>query len=259
MRKVEEQLARCDLAGARRAMMAVGQQFEQHQTEVEKRRGAWLTRKQASEAALARLQERIASLQSDPVSQRWQAPAIEDISGRAGQLTKIVEHDQFEHATREAQKLFAETEQVVKEAEERQCRQEKQNYIAESTVAALQACGFMVDGVSQASQGMTTDILIQVHRLDGRALAVNVPQEGAIQWAVNGFPMQVVAGNNGQPAAICDEAVDQIMAIQDRLNTDYGVETDALTWAGQDPNRPRKAAKQLRRSNLRNSQRTRGV
>jgi hypothetical protein len=256
LRKVEDQLARHDLAGVRGAMTAVGRQFEQHRAEVEKRHSVWLARKQASEAALARLQERVASLQSDAVVQRWQAPAVADISGRAGQLTKIIENGQCDHATKEAEKLLAEAERVLKAAEERQRDQEKQDYIAQSTVAALQACGFMIDGISQVPQGTSTDILIQVYRPDGRELAVSVPQEGAIRWSVNGFPMQVVAGSNGQPAATCDEAVDQIKAIQDRLSTDYGVETCALTWAGQDPNLPTKPTKSRGRSASHNSQRT---
>lgn len=256
LRNVEAQLTRRDLAAARRAMTSVGQQFQQHRAEVEKRRSLWLTRKQASEAALARLQERIASLQSDPVVQRWEGQSIAGISERADQLTRLIERDQFEHATRDADRLLAETEQVLKAAEDRQRRQEKQDYIAESTLAALHACGFMVDRISEPPQGESADILIQVHRLDGRALAVNVPQEGAIQWSVDGFPMQVVAGSNGQAATVCDEAVDQIEAIQKRLSTDYGVETSELTWAGQDPNRPRKAAKRRPHHIQQYSQRT---
>jgi hypothetical protein len=56
------------LSGARRAMAAVGRLFEQHRAEVEKRRGLWLARKQANEAALARLQERLVGRR--PPSQR---------------------------------------------------------------------------------------------------------------------------------------------------------------------------------------------
>jgi hypothetical protein len=136
---------------------------------------------------------------------------------------------------------LAEADRVLKAAEERQCRQEKQDYLAESTVAALQACGFMLDGISQSPQGAGTDILIQVHKIDGRALTVSVPhQEGAIKWDPYGFARGIEQGSDGQPAAVCDEAVDEIEAVQERLSADYGVETCKLTWAGQDLNRPRK-------------------
>ncbi len=256
LRKVEDQLRRRDLAGARRAMTAVGRQFEQHRTEVEKRRALWLTRKQASEAALDRLQERIASLQSDPVVQRWEATAIAELSERASQVSQVILRDQFEHAAREAGKLLADAERALKAAEDRQCHQEKHNYIAESTVAALQACGFMVECISKSEQSGSTGILIHARKLDGRSLAVTVPQDGAMQWSVNGFPMQVVAGCNGQAATVCDEAVNQIESIQNRLNTDYGVETSELTWAGQDPNLPRKAAKKRPHDVQQYSQRT---
>jgi multidrug efflux pump subunit AcrB len=255
LRRVEEQLAGGDLAGARRAMAAVGRQFEQHRAEVEKRRGLWLTRKQASEAALARLQERIAGLQADQVLQRWEAPAVAGISERASELSKVIEGGQFEHATREADKLLAEAERVLKAAEEQQSNQEKTDFIAERTVAALQACGFTLDGISQSAQGASGNVRIQVHNLDGRALAVSV-QEGRIEWSVDGFPMHVETGSNGQPAAVCDAAVEQIEAIQDRLNKDYGVETCALTWAGQDPSRPRKTTKPGSHRRPQSSQRT---
>ncbi|MFZ1935258.1 MAG: hypothetical protein WCB27_08395 [Thermoguttaceae bacterium] len=259
LREVESQLARHDLAGAHRAMTAVGRQFEQHRAEVEKRRSVWLTRKQISEATLARLQERIANLQSDAVAQRWQAPAVADMSARAGQLTRIIENGQGDHATREAERLLAEAERVFKVAEERQRDQEKQDYIAKSTVEALKACGFTVDGISQSPPGVSTDILIQVHNMDGRALAVSVPhQKGEITWEVRGgFPMEVVPGSNGQPAAVCDEAVNQIKEIQDALKTGYGVETGDLSWPGHDPNLPIKAAKGRSRPATHNSQRTR--
>ncbi|MFO7906584.1 MAG: hypothetical protein ACQESR_03845 [Planctomycetota bacterium] len=243
LRSVEGQLARRNLEGARRAMAEVGQQFKQHRAEVERRRGLWLTQKRAGEAALARVQDRIGGLESDPVVQRWQAAAMADISERAAQLTEMIEYDQFQSAAREAENLLAESEQVLEAAEARQRCQESQDYIAESTVAALQTCGFYVDVISQSPQGGSNEVLIRAHRLDGRALAVSVPREGAIQWSVDGFPIEIVAGANGQPAAVCDEAVDQIEAIQNRLDDDYGIETSALTWAGQDPNRPRKAAK----------------
>ncbi|MGM0485886.1 MAG: hypothetical protein ACQESR_03885 [Planctomycetota bacterium] len=258
LRKVEDELARRHSVGAHRAMTAVGRQFEQHRAEVEKRCGLWLTRKQASEAALARLQEAIAGLQSDVVVQRWETPGVADISERAGQVSKVIDNGQFEHATQEAEKLLVEVKRVIEAAEERECRQERQNYIAESTVKALQACGVMVDGISQSPQGASTDIVIHVHRLDGRALAVSVPQEGAIKWSVNGFPMHVEAGSNGQPATVCDEAVSHIEEVQERLDKEYGVETSTLTWAGQDPNRPRKAAKKRPRYARQYSQRTWG-
>lgn len=261
LRKVEDQLARRDLAGARRAMTAVGQQFEQHRAEVEKRRGLWVSQKQASEAASARLQERVAGLQADQVVQRWEGRAVADIAARAGQLNKLVESGRCEHASREADKLLAEAEQVLKAAEERQCAQERQDYIAQSTVAALQECGFTVNAINQSSQGAGTDIVIQAHKSDGRALAVNVPKEGPLGWAPYGFSMGVEQGSDGRPATVCDEAVEEIEAVQGQLKG-YGVETCRLKWAGQDPSRSTKATKASARAashHTRPSQRAREV
>jgi hypothetical protein len=237
-------------------MTVVGRQFEQHRAEVEKRRGHWLAQKQASEVALARVQERIVGLQADQVVQRWEAQAIADISARAGQVSKLVESGRFEHATRDADKLLGEVERVLKAAEERQCCQEQQDYIAQSTVAALQECGFTVDGMSQSPQG-DGGIVIQVHKWDGRGFAVSVPKDGPLGWSPYGFSMEIEEGSNGQPATVCDEAVAEIEAVQDRLNKDYGVETCALTWAGQDPNRAVKATKSRGRPASYRSQRAR--
>lgn len=236
LRKVERQLARRDLAGARRTMASVGQQFEQHRAEVEKRRGLWWVQRQTSEAASARLQERVAGLQADQIVQRWEGRAIADIAARAGQVSKLVEDEQFEHASREADKLLAEAERVLNAAEERQSGQERQDYIAQSTVAALQECGFTVDVINQSPQGVGTDIVIQARKSDGRAIAVNVPKEGPLGWAPYGFSMGVEEGSDGLPATVCDEAVEEIEAVQGQLKG-YGVETCRLKWAGQDQNR----------------------
>ena len=244
LREAAEQVDCGKLSGARRVMAAVGRLFEQHRAEVEKRRGPWLARKQASEAALARLQERIAGLQSDQVVQRWGTPAVADISERASQLSKIVENGQFEHAAREAEKLLAEADRILKAAEERQCRQQNQDYIVQSTVGALQECGFIVDAINQSPQDGNMDIVIQVHKLDGRGLTVSVPHEkGSLTWDPHGFARGIEQGSDGRPAAVCDEAVEEIEAVQERLGADYGVETCKLTWAGQDPNRSRKVTK----------------
>lgn len=259
LRDVKEQLARRNLAGARRGMAAVGRLFEQHRTEVEKRRGLWLVRKQNSEIALARLQERIAGLQADQVVQRWQALAVADVSERAGHVGKIVERGQFEHAMREADKLLAEVDRVLKAAEERQCHQQDQDYKVQSTVGALRDCGFNVDAIDQSPQDASTDTRIHVHKLDGRGLTVSVPQgEGPFKWDPYGFARGIEQGSDGQRTAVCDEAVEEIESIQERLSADYGVETSRLTWADQDPDRPRKAANK-NRSQMRpqTSQRTR--
>jgi hypothetical protein len=242
--EVEERLARRNLVGARRVMIAVGQQFEQHRGEVEKRRGLWLARKQASQVALARLQERIVGLQSDQLAQRWEAPTITDISERARQVGEIVERNQFEHAMREADKLQAEVDRVLKAAEERQCHQQNQEYFVQSTVGALQDCGFIVDAISQSPQDGSTDTVIQVHKLDGRGMTVSVPHgNGPLTWDPYGFPRRIEQGSDGCPAAVCDEAVEEIEAVQERLSADYGVETSQLTWVGQDPNRPGKVTR----------------
>lgn len=245
--EAEQKVSSGDLAGARRAMTAAGRLFEQHRSQVEKGESQWLARKQVAEAALARLQERIAGLQADEAAQRWEASAIAAIVDRSSQLSKIVERGQFEHATREADKLLAEAERVLKAAEERESRQQNQDYIVQSTVAALQECGFIVDAINQSPQEGSTDMVIHVHKPDGRGMAVSVPhQEGALKWNPHGFPMGNEQGTDGRPVAVCDEAVDEIEAVQERLSTAYGVETCKLTWAGQDPNRPKKATKKAR-------------
>jgi hypothetical protein len=103
------------------------------------------------------------------------------------------------------------------------------------------------------------DVVIHVHKLDGRGLTVSVPHEnGPLTWDPYGFARGIEPGSDGRPAAVCDEAVEEIEAVQERLRADYGVETCKLTWAGQDPNRPRKTAKKNRgQVRQQSSQRTR--
>ena len=256
LEKVKKMLAGRQLAAARQAMTAVGTLFEQHRAEVEERRSAWLAKKQAAETALARLHEHIAGLQADADVQQWQAQAIAEIASRVGEMSEIIKNGQFDHAVRQVEKLLAEADRVLKAAEERQQVQGRQDFVADRAIAALQDCGFTLDPSDQSPQSVGTNILIHVRDAQGRGLTVSVPQEGAIEWDPYGFPRQVVAGSQGQAAATCDEAVNEIEEVQARLRS-HGVETCDLNWIGKDPNLQINKAKGRSRPMTHHAQRTR--
>ncbi len=246
LRQIENLLARQKLAAARRMMTELGKTFAQHRAEVDKHRKAVLVRQRKTQTALEDLQQQLADLKADTTVQRWAQPAVFELETRIVHVTKAISDGQFESAWRQISKLTSEAEQILKTAEQQQEAHDEPEFIAETTANALRACGLQVNLVHRKCDDGKEEIVIRASGTEeGRTLDVSVPRKGPLVWSPNGFPMKVVPGTNGQPASVCDVAVKQIQEVQEELRR-HGVETDALTWEGQDPHLPIGTAKSTR-------------
>jgi len=260
---IEGALKQRNLSKARSDTVRLRDCYYRHQTLVEQGQNRWNKLQEQAATALAGAQERLASLQSDEVIQRWSATELESLNRRAQSVTSCLVKEQFTLVHNESKAIIDETEKIAASAEEKQARQDQRDYVAKSIRESLVEAGFWLDEPldnQQIGQCPNSDSIIRAVRLsDRRVITVGVPLEGSLQWAVDGFPMEDVAGSDGHPARACDEAVEQIEAIKAHLSENHGVETGELIWNGKDPNRPQKAAKRLRRFTLHKTQRTQEV
>ncbi len=246
LRQIENFLDRQNLTAARRMMTELGKTFAQHRAEVDRHRNAVLVKQRNAQTALEALQQTLADLKADTTVQRWAKPAVYELDKHIADVSKAISSGRFEFAMRRIPKLTREAKRILKAAEQQQEAHDEPEFIAETTANALRACGLQVQFVHRKSDDGKEEIVIRASDTqEGRTLDVSVPRTGPLVWSPNGFPRQVVPGTKGQPASKCGDVVQQITRVQEELRR-QGVETDALTWEGQDPDLPIGAAKSTR-------------
>ncbi|MCG8653898.1 MAG: hypothetical protein MI861_28925, partial [Pirellulales bacterium] len=106
-----------------------------------------------------------------------------------------------------------------------------------------------VPPASESADDGAAPIRIVAERSSDR-IDVSVPLDGHVIYEVDGFPMRLETGTDGQPSGTCDEAEEQINQIHDLLFDRFGIEMDELMWEGKDPDPDRihKDAEELPRS-----------
>lgn len=251
---VESLLQHHELADAQVEMARLQESLARHRARVEQQQDRWNSSQEEATSAVATVQERVASLQLDQVVQRWRASEVEELGRRVTQLEGSLSDGRFSQVHKECKSLMADADKLVAAAEYEQRLQGQRDYVAKSLVESLAELGFWVHQFP--AEQASADTTIRATRADGRAITVNVPLEGSLRWTAEGFPMEVFAGSDGQPARGCGELAEQIEAIKADL-AKRGVETGELLWNGKDPIRPGTTAKRLPRSSAHIAQQTR--
>jgi hypothetical protein len=250
---VESHLQQQHLGKAEAEMARLQELFARHHMRVEQEQDRRNKLQEEAVSAVATAQERLASLQVDEVVQRWRASELEELSRRIAQLEDSVSAGRFAQIRREWKSLMTEADTLVAAVEDEQRLQNQRDYVAKSLVESLAELGFWVQQFP--AEQASADATIRASCADGRAITVSVPLEGSLRWTAEGFPMEVFAGSDCQPARGCDVLAKQIEAVKGCLEK-RGVETGELLWKGKDPNRPGTTAKRLPRSNVHSAQQT---
>jgi chromosome segregation ATPase len=251
---VESLLQQQKLDQAQVEMTRLQESLARHRAQVERQQDRWNSLQEEATSAVATVQERVASLQADQVVQRWRAAELEELGRRVTQLEGSLSAGRFVQIHQECKSLMTGADKLVAAAEDEQRLQDQRDYVAKSLVESLAELGFWVQQFP--AEQASADATIRASRADGRAITVSVPLEGSLRWTAEGFPMEVFAGSDGQPARGCGGLAEQIEAVKGCLEK-HGVETGELLWKGKDPNRPGTTAKRLPRSNAHTAQRTR--
>jgi hypothetical protein len=249
LKRLEAFLAGQALADARREAAALEGLLQKHVRAVEEGRAKWNEERDRAVAEIAEVSDRLAGLRADPVVMRWRSADLAVREQRARSMVTQTQAEQFAAASVEARAITAALDQVVAQAQEQQLKEERRQYVVDGICQVMQQMGFVLQagspGLEHPGQPASATV-IHAERLGGGSLAISVPQEGDIWYDAGGaFPMRLEAGADGQPAATCDEAEDQIEAMHQALRESFGIETGELRWDGKNPTRIRRAADQL--------------
>lgn len=245
----EGQLAGRRIDGARRHAQAAAERLEAHRRTVAERFEAWTRQKEQAEAEVAVVEDRLAGLLVDEVFGRWCAGEGDVLRRRSTDLAEAVRGGRFAAVARESAAILEEADRLAARAQELQLKHERHRYVVRGIIEAMRQEGFVIQSdapaFQQAGGQEGAPVLIHAERLDGGALAVTVPPEGAVAYEVDGYPLDVEAARDGREVAVCDEAEARIQAVHAVIEQAFGVRMGELTLDGKDPDRIARTATDL--------------
>ncbi len=246
--EAREALTRQDPAKAAKTAGAATARLEQHVSVVERRHTAWQQERHDALAAIAEAEDRVAGLEADEIVMRWCAAEVLALRGQIATAGDQVAAERFIPAREAAASIAQGVESCIARAQETQLKEERRQYVAAGIVQVMQRMGFVVQAGCPSLHDPSvpaSDMIIQAQRLGGGAVAVSVPQEGEVWYDVDGFPMRVETGSDGQQVKSCDEAEQAITAMHQALEDAFGIQMSELMWEGKDPGRRARQADAL--------------
>jgi hypothetical protein len=243
-----ESLAAKDLTRASPQVAAARESLARHRKEVDTRFTAWDSARRAAVQAVEGAGEKVAGLRVDDVCMFWAADVIDDLEGTIRGAREDVADERFDEAVGRSSAVLARIREILPEIQENQLQKEIQDYIVHGVGRVLEGMGFIVKDAFPDPSCPThpqAPKILQAKRIDGRTLAVSVPQGDEIHFSVGGFPTRVVTSTRGEPARTCSEAVEQIDLMSDTLRDAFGVVSGELMWEGKDPHLIMKGEDQL--------------
>jgi len=184
------------------------------------------------ERHLADLDARLAGLRADDLVMRW---CPEQVTAAAAELERLRSGAGSAEAV---DAILAQLSGLPRKARDAQEVEERRRYIASGIAESMREMGFVVSEPSLEYPGMAQSALVfEGVRASGGQVAVSVPVEGDVWYAVNGYPMRLEAATSGGEATTCDEAEREILAMHDVLKDRFGVQMGPIGWQGKDPAR----------------------
>jgi hypothetical protein len=253
-------VAKKSLAQAQQCVAQARQHIERHQAEVESQFARWSGARSACRLSLDEAGDRLAGLEADAVVARWVGRDVAQVRERLKRAEALGEADQFPSASAEAAAVAAECGRLAETAQQVQLNEDRRQYVMRGILQVMERMGFVVQSGSPAlehSDYPQSACIIQAKRIAGERLAVSIPQEGDVWYAVEGFPMRAESSRDGGTVATCDEAQTQIENMHRALEEAFGIQMSELTWEGKDPTRIRKQAERLPDTTSQSSPRSR--
>lgn len=193
------------------------------------------------ERALADLGARLAGLEADALVMRWCPDEVARAREDVEQLRAT--GGDVEPACRGLTDQLAQLPERARAAQE---AEERRRYIASGIAEAMREMGFTVSEPQLEHPGVGASALVfEGVRASGGEVAVSVPVEGQVWYAVDGYPLRLEAASDGGDASTCDEAEREIAAMHAALEARFSVRMGPLGWEGKDPARVARYADDL--------------
>jgi hypothetical protein len=193
------------------------------------------------ERALGDLDARLAGLEADALVMRWCAGEVAEARADLARL-RAADGDLVPQCG-DLASLLRDLPQRARAAQE---AEERRRYIARGIAEAMRGMGFTVSEPQLEHPGVGASALVfEGVRASGGEVAVSVPVEGQVWYAVDGYPLRLEAASGGGDASTCDEAEREISAMHAVLADRFGVRMGTLDWEGRDPSRVARYADDL--------------
>jgi len=184
------------------------------------------------ERRLSDLDARLAGLRADDLVMRW---CPNEVAAAAAELQRLRTDSQ---SATSADAVLEQLSGLPRKARDAEEVEERRRYIASGIAESMREMGFVVSEPSLEYPGVAQSaLLFEGVRASGAQVAVSVPVEGDVWYAVNGYPMRLEAATGGGEAATCDEAEREITAMHEVLKERFGVQMGPIGWQGKDPAR----------------------
>jgi hypothetical protein len=197
------------------------------------------SREQATLAAIADLQARVAGCEGDEITMAWSA---DEVQGVAVAIAAIRSAQDPQDAAR---KLHGRLDQALQHAQVRQLAEERRAYIVSSLQQGLRQQGFQVGEATIVGDEASGEVAFRAVRADRRWVDVNVPLEGHVFYDVDGTDRVTERGADGLTYTSCDETEARLAALHADLDQRFGIDAGELLWESKDPHRQRRNAKEL--------------
>lgn len=184
----------------------------------------------ARERARGQIEAMLAGLRADPMVAQWCRAELAELEREA---ERAAQGSDPERAA-----LAQKAEAILARARECQEQEERRLYIVQSIREAMRDMGFVVTEPELEHAGVPDSALVFAGvRASGGEVAVSVPTEGDVWYAVDGYPLRVEASAAGDEVSSCDEAEGELLRLHALLGERFGVQVGELGWEGRDPRR----------------------
>ncbi len=195
------------------------------------------------EQALGDLSARLTGLAADDLVARW---CGRELATAGDWLARLRGGEAGDSPGATAADLGRWLDALPERARAAQEAEERRRYIAAGILEAMRESGFTVSEPALEQPGVADSALVfEGVRASGGEIAVSVPVEGQVWYAVDGYPLRLEATAGGGEASTCDEAEREILAVHALLRDRFGIRMGDLGWHGRDPARAARYADDL--------------
>lgn len=235
-----------DLKSALGVAQSLVSDVQGHATRVTEQEEKWKIERDALRAHATKVLVRFDALSRDEVIMAWVAPEIRKIHQEQQALLRALDSDDFERIRACYSNMETQLADAVTHAQNRQIEAEKRQYIVDGLVNVLQSQGFAVSHPQLADQDdFGSTVIVRAVRPDRRAVDVQVPIGGRVEYDVDGYARRVEQQNDGTITNSCNEAEERLEQLHSQLVQDFGIQMGELSWDTKEPLRKQHNAQEL--------------
>lgn len=244
--KIKQEVDAGDLKSALELAQALVPEVQRHAALVAERRATWAAERDSLRERANELTVKLDALSRDEVTMAWVALEFQQLRQEQQELLSAVESNDFQRVRAGCSNMETQLASAVARAQSRQLEAEKRQYIVDGLVKVLRSQGFAVAPPELANENdFGSTVLVHAMRPDHRAIDVQIPMSGRVEYDVDGYARRVERQQDGAFTTSCEEAEERLERLHHQLAEDFGIQMDELTWDLKEPLRKERNAQSL--------------